>query len=112
MIRVAATAERYEDMCIIFKKIIEEGSELTLEERNLFSVAYKNNVGSRRASLRTINENEASNDDQKQLMKTYRKRIEKEFDSICHEVIILLEDYLIPKNVNKNNESEVYYIKM
>ena len=32
------------------KKVCEERQELSIEERNLLSVAYKNVIGSRRAS--------------------------------------------------------------
>ena len=32
----------------------DDGSELSVEERNLLSVAYKNTVGSRRAAWRII----------------------------------------------------------
>ena len=38
-----------------FKKIVELGNELTLEERNLLSIAYKNALGSRHSAWRTIN---------------------------------------------------------
>ena len=33
---------------------VQSGQELSNEERNLLSVAYKNSVGSRRAAWRTI----------------------------------------------------------
>lgn len=36
------------------KKVTELGSELSNEERNLLSVAYKNVVGARRSSWRVI----------------------------------------------------------
>lgn len=75
------------------------------------SVAYKNVVGSRRASWRTI-QNEASAEDSEGLMKTYRKQIEHELDSICKEVIDLLKDHLIPNVKDKKDESEVFYLKM
>ena len=36
------------------KKVVESGSELNNEERNLLSVAYKNTVGSRRTAWRAL----------------------------------------------------------
>eukprot|EP01083_Nonionella_stella_P314436 1132731_1 len=54
LVRVAETAERYEDMCKFVKKLVElksdKGEDLDVDERNLLSVAYKNVVGSKRAS--------------------------------------------------------------
>lgn len=59
MARTAETAERYEDMCKIMRELVihtgKSDSELTVEERNLLSVAYKNVIGSRRAAWRTLN---------------------------------------------------------
>jgi len=36
------------------KKVVQTGQELSVEERNLLSVAYKNTVGSRRSAWRSI----------------------------------------------------------
>lgn len=36
------------------KKVIQMGANLTVEERNLFSVAYKNSVGARRSAWRVM----------------------------------------------------------
>lgn len=36
------------------KKVIRMGSNLTVEERNLLSVAYKNSVGARRSAWRVM----------------------------------------------------------
>jgi len=83
-------------------------SNLSVEERNLLSVAYKNVIGARRASWRTLNA-----DDQKDspLVNTYKKMVESELDTICNDVIALLEKVLVP-NANKGDESYVFYLKM
>jgi len=52
--KLAEQAERYDDMAQSMKKVTELGAELTNEERNLLSVAYKNVVGARRSSWRVI----------------------------------------------------------
>ena len=55
MAKLAEQAERYEEMVEYMKRVAEGSSQdLSLEERNLLSVAYKNVVGARRASLRII----------------------------------------------------------
>ena len=52
--RIAETAERYEDMCEFTSALVikrcKADEELSVEERNLLSVAFKNVVGSKRAS--------------------------------------------------------------
>lgn len=42
------------EMVICMKSVASAGVELTVEERNLLSVAYKNVIGARRASWRII----------------------------------------------------------
>ena len=52
--KLAEQAERYDEMAEHMKNVGAADSELSVEERNLLSVAYKNTVGSRRAAWRII----------------------------------------------------------
>lgn len=78
-------------MANAMKKVTESNSELTNEERNLLSVAYKNVVGARRSSWRVISsiEQKTEGSERKQQMaKEYREKIEKELKDICQEVLV------------------------
>eukprot|EP00439_Symbiodinium_sp_Y106_P059414 s999_g8.t1 len=50
MARLAEQAERHEDMVEFMRRVATVPQELSLEERNLLSVAYKQSVGARRLS--------------------------------------------------------------
>jgi len=80
----------------------------------LLSVAYKNQIGSRRAAWRTIsaiqNKEEYKGSKHLDLIRTYRKKIETEMDDICKEVLEQLDE-LIAK-VDKVPEAKVFYMKM
>ena len=89
------------------------GSELSNEERNLLSVAYKNVVGARRSSWRVISsiEQKTEGSEKKQQMaKEYREKVEKELREICNDVLNLLDKFLIAKATAA--ESQVFYLKM
>lgn len=53
-VRLAEQAERYDEMASFMKSVVLMGEPLSIEERNLLSVAYKNSVGERRAAWRVI----------------------------------------------------------
>jgi hypothetical protein len=111
--KLAEQAERYDDMAEAMKAVTEKGGELSNEERNLLSVAYKNVVGARRSSWRVISsiEQKTEGNERKQNMaKEYRIRVETELRNICDQVLNLLEERLIPKAGNA--ESKVFYMKM
>merc|ERR1712187_141733 len=89
--------------------------ELTMGERNLLSVAYKNAVGSRRAAWRIITsveqkEKSKGNEEQAKYAKEYCGKVEAELQKICDTILKLLDDNLIPKATN--GESKVFYQKM
>lgn len=89
--------------------------DLSVEERNLLSVAYKNVVGARRASWRVVQSIEAKeeqkgNDDHADLLRNYRHQVEAELESICAEVLSALRDVLVPGAAD--SESKVFYLKM
>merc|ERR1712090_21237 len=111
--KLAEQAERYDDMAASMKAVTETGIELTNEERNLLSVAYKNVVGARRSSWRVISsiEQKTEGSERKQQMaKEYREKVEKELRDICNDVLSLLDKFLIAKA--SNAESKVFYLKM
>jgi len=111
--KLAEQAERYDDMAAAMKLVTEQGTELSNEERNLLSVAYKNVVGARRSSWRVVSsiEGKAEGSDKKQQMaKEYREKIEKELKDICHDVLGLLDKFLIANATAP--ESKVFYLKM
>ena len=62
------------------KKIASLDVELTVEERNLLSVAYKNVIGARRASWRIISsieqkEEQSGSSPKLDMIKEYRKKV-------------------------------------
>jgi len=111
--KLAEQAERYDDMAAAMRKVTEQGAELSNEERNLLSVAYKNVVGARRSSWRVISSIETKTEasEKKQCMaKEYRSKVEDELKDICNDVLKLLDSHLIPKATQA--ESKVFYLKM
>jgi 14-3-3 protein epsilon len=115
--KIAEQSERYQDMVEEMKKVavLANEHELTVEERNLLSVSYKNLVGSRRASwriLQSIEQSEAAKGNEKRvaMIKKYRGVVEGELDKICGEILDLLDKYLIPSA--GNTEAAVFYLKM
>ena len=89
--KLAEQAERYDDMAEAMKCVTELGEELSNEERNLLSVAYKNVVGARRSSWRVISsiEQKTENSERKQSMaKEYREKVEGELKEICNNVLV------------------------
>merc|ERR1719163_2701237 len=89
--------------------------ELSVEERNLLSVAYKNAVGSRRAAWRIITsveqkEKSKGNEENAKFAKEYCSKVEAELQKICGAILSLLENNLIAKS--SNGESTVFYEKM
>ena len=103
MAKLAEQAERYEEMSEYMKKIVVDESrdnDLTLEERNLLSVAYKNVIGMRRASVRVLASIEAKErgggeeraalaDD----VSEYRAPILSEIHSICQDMAHLVDKW-------------------
>ena len=55
MARVAEQAERFDDMVKFLQEVVKgKNEDFTTEERNLLSVGFKNQIGSKRTAIRTI----------------------------------------------------------
>lgn len=117
-IKVVEQAERYQEMVQLVKDMAIKYVDLTGEERNLLSLAFKNIIGVRRAAWRILCSLQAremgkmKGEDSKELevIIEYKATVEKELDSICQDILTLLDGSLIPKVFQ--NEAAVYYHKM
>jgi 14-3-3 protein epsilon len=113
--KLAEQAERYDEMANHMESVSKEGDELSVEERNLLSVAYKNAVGSRRAAWRIITsveqkETSKGNTEQAKFAKEYCGKVEAELQKICDTILGVLDTNLIGKA--SDGESKVFYHKM
>merc|ERR1712048_477895 len=98
--------------------------QLETEERNLLSVAYKNVVGIQRSALRISDsfmvryEQNTDGTEKQALTRAFREKTKARLHEICHEVIDLLDDKLIPAveysnpPLAKERELKVFYFKM
>jgi len=119
MAKLSEQAERYDEMADYMRQVAEADSTLSVEERNLLSVAYKNAVGSRRASWRIISSVEQKeiskgNSAAEGRAKAYRIKVEEELDGICMKILLLLSNNLITGEAKGDSEAEaqVFYQKM
>ena len=106
MAKLAEQAERYEEMVEFMEKVVAAAGtgELTVEERNLLSVAYKNVIGARRASWRIVSSIEQKEEGRgaaghATAARTYRARVEAELSNICAGILRLLDERLVPAAV-------------
>nr|AZA04512.1 14-3-3h protein [Prunus persica] len=116
--KLAEQAERYEEMVQFMEKLVvgaTPAGELTVEERNLLSVAYKNVIGSLRAAWRIVSSIEQKEEGRKNeehvvLVKEYRSKVETELSDVCASILKILDSNLVPSA--KSSESKVFYLKM
>jgi len=121
MARTCEAAERYQDMCKFMKYLVEflketgsgKDANLTIEERNLLSVAYKNVIGTRRASWRTlmaekdtVDTNTAKKSD---MLGAYCDLVSSELKDVCNEVLKVLDSVI---KMAVDTEESVFYLKM
>jgi len=123
--KLAENAERYDEMVrFMHTRSKAATTDLSVEERNLLSVGYKNAVGARRASLRiaTVVKAKAERkakapeaDDvikaQLQLATHYEKQVMTELEDVCHQLLDLIENHLL-KIENNSTESIIFFHKM
>lgn len=89
--KLAEHTERYEDMADLMKSVVESSKEvLDNSSRNLLSVAYKNVVGAKRSAWRVLSsiEAKATKEDQRELTKEYKKKIETDLRDVCNQVLV------------------------
>ena len=113
-IKLSEQAERFDDMVTFSNELIQMGKELTNDERNLISVAYKNAIGAKRTAWRSLVAIEAKDQEKggkhTEIIKQYKKKIEQELEKCALEVIGILDNYLIKGA--PEGETKIFYLKM
>jgi len=112
--KMTEQTERFEDMIDYIKKLVALNPELSVEERNLLSIAYKNSIGSRRTAWRALKsieqKEEAKGGKHVNLLREYKKKIEGELNNIGNDILQLLDKTLV--KAAKDSEAKVFYLKM
>lgn len=105
----------YAEMVECMKKVAKLDLDLTVEERNLLSVGYKNVIGARRASWRIMSsieqkEESKGNEHNVKLIKSYCQKVEEELSKICGDILTIIDQHLVPSS--SSAEANVFYYKM
>ena len=111
--RVAEQAERFEDMVDFLSKVLDvKGAEVTSDERNLLSVAFKNLISSKRAACRTIAAIEQNPKYAKfsDALARYKTEIEEKLTGDCQKVVDMINEKVLAKHCD--GESKAFFVKM
>ncbi|KIM90758.1 hypothetical protein PILCRDRAFT_1020 [Piloderma croceum F 1598] len=114
--KLAEEAERFEDVISQIKILAYAyDARLTVEERNLLSVAYKNVTNSLRNSWRVIDSLETLESSRPKprrllLIRHEKVKIERKLAGICRDIVKILDDRLLP--FARLGEETVFYAKM
>jgi 14-3-3 protein epsilon len=101
--RIAEQSDQFDDMIEVLKPYFIANSasdeDVSVEERNLLSVAYKNAVGMRRIAWRAVKK---ASKTQKFLAyadhsTNYMKDLEEETVELCKDMLNLITKHLIPR---------------
>ena len=111
--RVAERAERFEDMVDQLEKVMEEkGADVSSDERNLLSVAFKNLISSKRAACRTITAIEQNPKYSKfsDALATYKGTIESKLQDDCQRIVDMINKHVLQKSCG--GEPKAFFVKM
>jgi len=124
--KAAEVADRHEDMSVFMQMLVKkkEYKDITLEQRNLFSVAWKNAVGARRDAWRTLNE--TVDDKNAEMVESFKRVVKADMKATCDEVQEILKKLVeniakieeageVPKeddDKKKFSEDKIFWFKM
>ena len=111
--RVAEQAERFEDMVTYLSQVLDEkGGDVSPDERNLLSVAFKNLISSKRAACRTIAaiEQNPKYSQYGEALAKYKGTIEGQLIDDCEKVVTMIEQKVLSKTCAE--EAKAFFVKM
>lgn len=113
---LAEQCTRYEDMMSFLEEMVKTKTEdLTSDERNLLSIAYKNTISQDRQAIRTLlayesKEAKKSESPYLEFIREYKAKVQKELEDLCNKINATIDGSLLPKA--NTDEAKVFYHKM
>jgi 14-3-3 protein epsilon len=113
---LAEQCNRFEDMMEFLEEMVKgKNDDMSSDERNLLSIAYKNTISLRRQAIRTLlayEMKEKKREDSLYLgyIVEYKTKVEKELETLCLKIINNIDTHLLLKA--SDNEAKVFYHKM
>ena len=113
---LAEQCTRYEDMIFFLEEMVDgKDEDLNSDERNLLSIAYKNNISLRRQALRTLSayeqkEKKKESSNYLSFIIEYKEKVEKELIDVCEKIISKITNTLLKRA--SDDEARVFYHKM
>lgn len=101
------------DMVEFMKKLARMDVDMSAEERDLFSVGFKNTIGARRASWRILSSLEqkaATGEQAGAMINGYKKKVEDEIRTVCNEILSIIAIHCLP--LANSGENVVFFYKM
>lgn len=114
LVLYANEAKKFDWMCDLLKEVVSCDPCLSIDERNLLSIAYKNVVGDLRNHWRNYCNHleSASEGDHKDDIEMFKKIIENDLKTVSKQLIEMLEKQILKKIDQENHEEHIFYLKM
>ena len=113
---LAEQCSRYEDMMSFLEDMVKTKTEdLSSDERNLLSIAYKNTISLDRQAIRTLlayesKEAKKAESPYLEYIREYKTKVQKELEELCNKICNTIDKDLLPKATT--DEAKVFYHKM
>ncbi|CAD8086137.1 unnamed protein product [Paramecium sonneborni] len=118
MAKLCEQTERFQDMITYIRQVAMMEQELSIEERNLLSISYKNYIGNFRFAMRVLfkltnypQQNQSEDQQNKiKLISSYQNQLEIEVTAQCQDLINVI-DFNLLKN-NYKPEDKIFFFQM
>ena len=113
---LAEQCNRFDEMVQFLEDMLKSrDKDLSNDERNLLSIAYKNSVSSRRTALRTIIAYETKEKKKETstflpFIQEYHKKVQEELNKACQNILNVIDQTLLKRA--EDAEAKVFYSKM
>ena len=113
---LAEQCNRFDEMVQFLEDMLKSREkDLSNDERNLLSIAYKNSVSSRRTALRTIIAYETKEKKKETstflpFIQEYHEKVQDELNKACQNVLNVIDQTLLKRA--EDAEAKVFYSKM